>query len=359
MSNIKASSAPTKQQALSQLRAFQQLKPNFQMAINTQTQQLKNANYIGPSYADGTPFQSYKQPADYNSDWFGSSAWNSITSLQQNLPTDNTASRNAHQANALGSGNNALKGWVFSTQTKANPSSSTYSCTNNNDCSALGPNYTCNSNYSPWPDSFGNNQAGGVCVPTIYPEMSGGTYTRTLGINGGIGKKCKNDNDCDLTNGYSCNNTTDLFGKNVQQTGYCAMSYNCGTEKRYLGYPYNSGIPLPPDPSQNANNGYASMAECQTVATAQQNCVKADNGRVYAVFPGYCPVQPNLRLNSPQGALPTSNTNTEAFQIPAYANSLSSTFGSSHAVNALNVNNFNKENSFSPLQYLQKINPPT
>jgi len=347
---------PSPQQQLQALRAFQELKPNFQMAINNTTKQLQSANYIGPSYDGGVPFQSYKQPADYMTDWFGSSSWNSITSLQQNLPTDNTASRNAHQANALNSGNNSLKGWVFSTQTLTNPSASTYACTNPSDCAPLGKNYTCNSNYSPWPDSYGNQAAS--CVPVFYPELSGGTYQRSLAINGGIGKKCQSDDDCDSGNGYQCNNTTTIFGKNIQQTNYCAQTYKCGTEKRFLGTPYNSGIPVPPDPSQNNNGrGYSTMAECQSNAMAQQQCVQADNGNYYATFPGFCPLPPNQRINGPQGALPTSNTNTGQFSIPSYANSLASSFGSSRAAQALNIGNYNKENNFSPLQYSLSINP--
>lgn len=350
-------SKPLPAQALQAIRAFQQKTPNFQMAINSNAQDLVAQNYIGPAYANGVAFPAYRQPADYNTDWFGTSTWNSVNALQQNLPTDNTASRNGTQQNALGSGNQALKGWVFATQTLTNPSSSTYSCTNNTDCAALGSTYTCNSNYSPWNDSYGN-QSGGTCVPFVTPELSGGSYTRTV-MNGGIGSKCQQDGDCDTNNGYECNNTTDPFGKNIQQTGYCAMPYMCGSEKRYLGTPYNSGIPIPPDPSQNNNGqGYTSLVDCMNVATAQQKCIQGDSGSYFAVFPGFCPIQPNQRQGNPQGALPTSNTATQAFQIPAYGDSMASSLGSTHAQQALSLTGYQQtQKEFSPLQYQINSNP--
>jgi len=93
-------------------------------------------------------------------------------------------------------------------------------------------------------------------------------------------------------------------------------------------------------------------------ASAQQNCIQGDSGSWFAVYPGICPVQPNMRTGGPQGALATANAQTQAFQIPAYADSQASSLGSSHAQQALSFSGYKQaQKEFSPLQYQLNINP--
>jgi hypothetical protein len=341
--------------------------PNFALAVNSEIDSI-NDTYRGPRYAPvstgstSIPFLSYKDTGARMTQWQPSSSSISNMKLQMNLPTDNTAFRSGMEKSAVNIGNNSLKDWVSTTQTLANPSFDTMFCTSNSDCVAYGKNYSCNANYSPFPDSQGN-QSGSSCSFTAYPELKETGYFRLGPNEGGIGKSCVTTNDCGK--GYECNNETDIVGKNVQQTGYCAQTYICPDgKKRYLGTPWNSGIPIVPPMEQNNNGkGYASEKMCMENATAQQNCVKHENSW-YAVFPGYCPVPTLLREGSPQGALRETNSkqNSIGFQIPAYATNASSSMGGnnskSRAFSAFNRNADDKESGLSgPLAYSLSINP--
>jgi len=323
---------------------------------------MSNSTYLGPRYAasqgqDGIPFPSFKDYGGRMTQWQPVAISMSTIKKNMNLPTDNTMFRQGLSSDAIGIGNTSLKNWVSGTQNLGNPSFDTMFCTSNADCSKFGVNSTCNANYEPWPDSHGN-QSGSVCSQTIYPEIDSGKYTRSLEA-GGIGQSCIDDTSCDSSKGYHCNNTVDFVGKNVQQTGFCAQTYNCGDNvTRYLGYPYNSGIPIVPDKTQNNNGyGYNSMNECKAAANAQQDC-KNLNGKFYAVYPGYCPVPSTLRQGGPKGALRTSTALQvqNGFVIPAYATNESSSIGSARAsaFNSLTKNTGMRE----PLQYELSLNPP-
>lgn len=340
--------------------------PNFALAVSSEIDSI-NDTYRGPRYAPvstgsvGIPFLSYKDFGGRMTQWQPSSSSISGLKQQMNLPTDNTAFRRGMTLGAINVGNDSLKDWVSTTQTLANPSFDTMFCTSNSDCTAFGKNYSCNANYSPFPDSNGN-QSGSTCSYTAYPELGEGGYYRLGPNEGGIGKACITSADCG--SGYECNNETDFVGKNVQQTGYCAQTYVCPDgKKRYLGTPWNSGIPIVPPTGQNNNGaGYSSEKECKLEATAQQNCV--NNGTAwYAVFPGYCPIPTLLREGSPQGALRETNSsqNSRGFQIPAFATNQASAMGGtnskSKAFSAFNRNAEGTSGMNGPLAYSLSINP--
>jgi hypothetical protein len=201
-----------------------------------------------------------------------------------------------------------------------------------------------------------------VCSYTAYPELDTGSYVRKNAAQGGIGKTCISDTDCG--SGYTCNNETDTFGKNVQQTGYCAQTYQCADgKKRYIGYPYNSGIPIPPPDNQNNGSlGYKTEKECKYNSMAQQNCVQ-QNGAWFAVYPGYCPVPASRRDGGPQGALKMSSaeTVTRGFEIPAYATNMSS-YGLGAGTNAkapqMSLSDTSAAGGMvSPFKYEMSLNP--
>lgn len=334
-------------------------KPNYSFASN----ELNNEDntYINARYADGTPFYSYKDFGGRMTSWVPSASSMSTLKKQMNLPTDNNTFRNGLSSNGIPAVNSSLKNWTFATQNLSNPSFDTLACTNNEDCGPYGRNYSCNANYEPWPDSYGN-QSGSVCSYTAYPEIDTGKYVRKNAAEGGIGKACNTTADCG--SGYECNNSTDFVGKNVQQTGYCAQTYTCAdNKKRFLGTPYNSGIPMPPPASQNNNGqGYMTKQACKEKAMAQQNCVNLGSAW-YAVFPGYCPVSSSLRVGGPQGAL-ASTTSQEAsvgFQIPSYATNKSSSMGGinkeTKAFSAFNRNASGTSGMSEPLRYEMMLNP--
>ncbi len=266
--------------------------------------------------------------------------------------------RNIEQNNAVNFQNKQNNAWMYRTQTLGN-NGDLISCANNTDCASW-PGTTCNSQVMSWSESKGNQ--GNFCSLTHYPEMQGGSYFRKDTNQGGIGKACITDNEC--ASGYSCNNTTDMFGKNIQQTGYCAQMYSCPDGDHYLGYPYNSGIPIvPPKEQNNSGRGYSTKDECNSNKLSQQDCVKDNAGKWFATYPGYCPVVPTLRQgNSATGQLPSSSMHSvsSGFRIPAYASNMASNSGStlsaftSWNINS-NVGNF-KEMS-DPLNYELSINP--
>ncbi len=350
---------------------FQQLKqetkPNYAFAMK---KDISNNQYVNARYAPtgsetvGKPFPLYKDYGGRMTMWNSQASALSTIKKQMNLPTDTNAFRRGMISDAIGLGNDSLTNWVYGSQSLGNSSFDSKFCTSDADCTEYGKNYTCNSNYEPYPDSH-LNQSGSICSYTVYPELNGEKYTRKFTEEGGIGKSCNTDNDCG--SGYECNNSTDIFGKNVQQTGYCAQTYVCpDKKKRYIGYPYNSGIPVLPSRTQNNNGeGYSSKSKCLDNALSQQDCVEKNN-KWFAVYPGYCPPIPSLRENSPQGALRTTSPTEKqnGFTIPAYANFNSSSLGGSKSENtagpvgAFGAFSSQQTGMREPLQYSLSINPP-
>jgi hypothetical protein len=211
-----------------------------------------------------------------------------------------------------------------------------------------------------WSDAKGNQ--GNYCSITKYPELEGGIYQRKTTGEGGIGKACTTDSDCG--SGYSCNNTTDMFGKNNQQTGYCSQIYQCPDGAHFIGYPYNSGIPIiPPSGQNNKGTGYSTENECNNNKLAQQDCKQDSTGKYFATYPGYCPVVTNLRSgNNPSGMLPSSNMAVQqtGIKIPSYATNRSSSIGKPlSAFTSWNINASpeNLQQMSDPLDYEISINP--
>ena len=338
---------------------------NFAAATKNEINNMNNV-YTNARYAPtgaqhvGIPFPAYKQSAGQTfTDWRPAGSGASTIMKEFNLPTNTNFFRQAFIDDAVGIGNNQLSAWVNRSQTLATQGE-TMACNNNDDCSPW-PGTTCNSNYEPWPDAKGN-QSGSYCAVTLYPEMENGQYFRKLINEGGIGKACTTDGDCGQ--GYACNNETDFNGKNVQQTGYCAQTYQCPDgSSHYLGYPYNSGIPQPPPNNQNNDGqGYRSEGLCLQNALGQQNCVQGVNGSWYAIYPGYCPVPPNLRVDGPKGRVSTSSPNDirTGFHIPAYATTNASNFGSNQSTKAFtawNIPSGIKDGSIESWEYARSLDP--
>lgn len=342
--------------------------PNFALAASHNLADI-NTTYTGPRFTPmngakvGAPFPFYKDTGARMTQWNSSASSLSTLKKQMNLPTDTTAFRNGMINDAIGIGNGSLTGFVYNSQLLGNQSVDNRFCTSDADCQPYGPQYHCNSNYESWPDSYGS-QSGSVCSATQYPELSGGSYQRAMADNGGIGKSCVTDGDCNTAAGYSCNDTVDLFGKNLQQTGYCAMKYVCpdGTPK-FLGTPYNSGVPIAPPVGQNRGGaGYNSKADCSAAALPMQDCAPDAAGRWFATYPGYCPVGPSLRQGpSGQGALRVTSPQQAAsgFVIPAYQNALASGGLGSSKSNAFAQEAFHRGGGggSQALQYSLLINP--
>jgi hypothetical protein len=334
-------------------------------------QELKQAEK-GGSYANarfapqgnekvGKPFPLFRQSGAYFTDWTPSGQTTSNLKRQANLPTNNTAFRQGMIADGVGQANRQNYAWTYRTQTLSNNGES-MACVNNADCESW-PGTSCNGQYQDWSSAKGNQ--GNYCSTTIYPEMEGGTYHRKNSNEGGIGRSCTHNGDCGK--GYFCNNETDAFGKNIQQTGFCSQTYECpGGEKQYMGYPNNAGTPQPPSKDQNnKGRGYISENECKDNADAQQNCIKDDKGKWFATYPGYCPVPSNLRQGAnPMGALSTSSPMalSKGITLPGYANSKPShSTVPLKAFSAWNINSSASQvnNIDDPLQYELSVNPPT
>jgi hypothetical protein len=155
-----------------------------------------------------------------------------------------------------------------------------------------------------------------------------------------------------------------MFGKNVQQTGYCAQTYQCPDGPHFLGYPYNSGIPIvPPSEQNNGGRGYSSEQECKQNKLAQQDCVQDSSGNYFATYPGYCPVVTNLRSNNnPVGMLPSTSmaSQDKGIIMPAYATNASSAIGkplNSFTSWNINASPLNSQQMSDPLSYELSINP--
>jgi hypothetical protein len=340
------------------------MQAQFQQAAFSELQKANESDYVNARYAPvgnqalGTPFPLFRQSGAYFTDWTPAGQTSSNTRLQMNLPTNNTLFRNTQQSDAVNLANKQNTSFVFRTQTLAN-NGDPIACRNNADCSAW-HGTTCNSQYMSWPDAKGNQ--GNFCSLTKYPEIESGHYMRKNTTQGGIGKACTTDNECG--SGYKCNNLTDMFGKNVQQTGYCAQSYSCPDGNHFLGYPYNSGIPIVPPPYQNnGGRGYSSEDECKIHKLAQQDCKQDMSDNWFATYPGYCPVLTNLRGgNHPAGMLPSSDimAQDKGIVVPAYATNASSSTGKPlPGFSAWNINSnpVAAMQMGDPLAYELAINP--
>lgn len=347
---------------------------NFMAVANKELNQVNNT-YINSRYAPqgqekvGKPFLAYKEFGGRFTDYRPSGAVESTWKKEFNLPTNTNFFRTSVENDAINLGNAQNSSWVYQTQTLSNVGNYNL-CNTNSDCDAL-PGTTCNRNYENWPDAHGN-QSGSYCSKTYYPELTqngnpvgpqgGGTYHRLLTNQNGIGKACTTNNDCGQ--GYYCNNEYDFQGSNLQQTGYCSMKYTCpdGSTK-YLGTPYNSGIPLvPPSEQNNGGKGYPSKEVCLNDALAQQDCVRADNNRWYAVYPGYCPIPSNLRKGGQKfSSVRTSNQQTvnQGFRIPSFATNQASSTGSKVQAfsTAWNQPSSVKDGTNEALAYSMSINP--
>ncbi len=344
----------------------------FSAAPFVKSENLFDDEYTNARYAPrngekvGAPFMLYKQPADYMTDWNPNSQSISNLKKQANLPTNNTEFRNVTSNIGVSLQNRTNNEWVQDTQGLYNVNSHK-SCSTDADCSSI-PGTKCNPNFQSWGTAYGNQ--GNYCAKVSYPELESGYYVRKDTTSGGIGKSCNTDNDCDTTSGYFCNNQTDIFGKNVQQTGYCSQKYDCGEQGSYfLGYPYNASSPITPPKDQNrGGQGYSTLEDCNNVKSALQECVKSNNGNWFATYPGFCPMPASIRSGgSKYGALPsadsTVSSSIQEITIPAYASNLSSTYlNSSSALSALSPWNINSSpNNASemsePLRYELSINP--
>lgn len=332
------------------------MKSQFRFAARQDLEDALDTGYTNAVYADGTPFPAYKQSAgQLFTDYTSSGQRQSNMARQANLPTNNNALRNFQIKNAVDNQNKQNIAWVYRSQTLMN-NGDTIACVNNTDCSSW-PGTTCNNQYSNWQDSHGNQ--GNYCAYTKYPELEGGKYRRTNINFGGIGKACTTNNDCNQSLGYKCNNETNVFGTNVQQTGYCAQTYKCpGGDEKFLGYPYNSAIPIAPDFSQNNDGrGYSSQEECLSNITGTQHCVE-NKGKWFAVYPGLCPVTTNYRNNQGKLNKPNIVETNKGFEIPGYASNKRSFMTATDVKNdPWNINDNNNTGLNGPLDYELSINP--
>ena len=339
--------------------------------------ETNNNEYTSARYAPegnstvGKPFPLYKQSGKYFTDWQPSGNRESALKQEFNLPLNNTYFRNSLQAAGVGLVNSELSSWQNRTQTLTN-NGSTLSCATDADCDYW-PGTKCNSNFMTWDKAKGNQT--NYCSYTVYPELKdsdtgvpkgitgGGVYHRKSAQEGGIGKKCETNNDC--SKDYYCNNETTSQGSNIQQTGYCAMKYKCpGGSEEFLGTPYNSGIPQPPPNSQNNNGeGYLTKQQCENVASGQQDCISNQDGKWYAVYPGFCPIPNYLRDGSdPKGNVYMSNVRTvdKGFTIPQYSTNNSSTMGSNQSLDGFNAYDLTdiQSGSVEASRYSLAIDPP-
>lgn len=340
------------------------MQAQFQAAAFNELDQANQNDYVNARFAPignetvGLPFPLFRQSGSYMTDWTPAGQSASNYKRRMNLPTNNTLFRNTQQDDGINLANKQNKAFVYRTQTLTN-NGDPIACRNNTDCASW-PETTCNGQFMSWPDAKGNQ--GNFCSITKYPEMEGGVYKRKLTNQGGIGRACTTDNECAV--GYSCNNTTDMFGKNVQQTGFCSQVYQCPDGPHYLGYPYNSGIPIvPPSDQNNGGRGYSSEAICKENKLAQQDCKQDSSGNWFATYPGYCPVISNLRAdNDPAGMLPSASMAVQnaGIILPGFANTSSSAKGQAlPAFSAWNIN-ANIENKVAmsePLQWELSVNP--
>lgn len=338
---------------------------HFAQAAFANLNSMDKSSYTGPRFAPvgnqvvGDPFPLYNQGAYMFTDYTPAGQTSSNQMRQMNIASNNTLARNTLQKAGVAVANSQNVATVFRTQTLG-INGDPIACVSDKDCSAW-PGTTCNTQFSSWNDSYGNQ--GNYCSTTYYPELASGTYSRKLTNEGGIGKGCNTDRDCGEN--YFCNNETDPFGKNIQQTGYCSMIYDCGDGKRhYLGTPYNSGIPITPSSEQNNHGrGYDTQEECVQNIVGVQQCTQDQNGRWFAVYPALCPVPNNLRSGSnPRGQLARTSTHSlnSGITMPGYVNTQSSSITkplSAFASWNINAEADNMNSMQGPLDYELSINP--
>ncbi len=77
-----------------------------------------------------------------------------------------------------------------------------------------------------------------------------------------------------------------------------------------------------------SGRGYGSKEMCLNHSLPQQDCVRADNGNYFAVYPGYCGVAPSLRKSNGDVRVSSRSSVNQGFRIPAYATNNSSNMGS-------------------------------
>jgi hypothetical protein len=337
---------------------FVNMYSQFKRTADQEVQKIDQEDYLGPRYQDGTPFPFFKQGAYMLTDFTpaGQSASNYMRRM--GLASDNTLARNTMQSDGLNIGNQQGTAFVYRTNTMIN-NGDPISCRNNTDCSSW-PGSVCNPQFMSWKDAKGNQ--GAYCSLIRYPEMKNGNYERKTTAEGGIGKACFSDSECG--EGYRCNNETDTFGKNIQQTGFCSQVYECPDGEHFAGYPYGAGNPVvPPKEQNNKGYGYSTNEECVNNKMAQQDCVQDNSGKWFATYPGYCPVIPNMREGaSPYGQLSSSSYKVEqgGFKLPSFANTRGSSMGKPlQAFSSWNINsNVNELSQMEePLAYEMSINP--
>jgi len=308
----------------------------------------------------GKPFPAFREYAGRFTDYTPAGQTASNWKRQANLPTDNTLFRNTIESNAVNLGNSQNTAWTYRTQTLAN-NGDTIACRNDTDCQSW-PGTTCNGQYQNWTDAKGNQ--GNYCAYTVYPEVQSGTYNRKDTNQGGVGRACSTDGDCGT--GYFCNNETNMFGTNVQQTGYCSIPYQCPDgSSHFLGYGYNSALPITPDPKQNNNGqGFSNQTDCMAQpGLGQEKCVQDSSGMWFATYPGLCPVPASMRSGaSPTGQLAYSSEAALAggIKVPAYATNKSSSITKPlQAFSAWNINSeaSHLNNMHAPMAYELAINP--
>lgn len=179
------------------------------------------------------------------------------------------------------------------------PDFDSFACSRDQDCAGT---KVCNLNRPDWGESFGAFSP--YCTEPQYPELATGVFMRETAMNGGIGAQCFSDSDCATGKGYRCT-PGDVGLGNVTQGGYCAQTFKCGAETKYLKYPYGSSVPVQPSPSDNNSGaGFSSFQECNdsaAIGAATRHCKQAANGRWYSVFPGYCPAAPVAETRAWEG----------------------------------------------------------
>lgn len=212
-------------------------------------------------------------------------------------------------------------------------------CSRDQDCSG---SKVCNLNRQDWGESFGAFAP--YCTEPKYPELATGRYMRETAQRGGIGAQCTSDSNCATHKGYRCTPSSSVPGS-VSQGGYCAQTFKCGSETKYLKYPYGSGVPVLPNPSDNNfGRGYATKQECSDssdIGAATRHCKQDSSGRWFSVNPGYCPA--------------VSETRASSALTRAHAGLLS---GSVEAWNSTGDFSTSRGAGFNPMKYEASINVP-
>lgn len=346
------------------------IQQQFKTAVNNELNKTKSDDYLNARFApteenpDGAAFLNYKEFGGRFTDW--TSSGNTVSNMKNEMrtPTNNTLFRGALTNNGVTLQNNQNSAWAYKTLTLAN-NGGVRSCVSDAECSQF-PGTTCNTTHQDWDEVHGNQ--GNSCLPTFYPELQTGTYFRKNRNEGGIGKSCNDDKDCG--SGYSCNNSVNTFGKNNQQTGYCAQTYDCGGSagKKFLGYPIGASKPVSPPLEQNNNGkGYSTKKQCNDEKLAEQKCVSDERGKWFATYPGYCPIEREITNGStPLGAFSSSSVGAvnsgigipslPMFGIVGSSYNKPKQLGAFSAWNSSDSQGSSNMNTSEPMMYEMKIN---